>query len=357
MDKVFTLQHLSKLVCGVVIGDGSKQISGLNSLELAKEGDISFVNDKRFLPELAVSGCGAVIVAEEVTDCSKPQIVVANPDLAAAIIHNYILAEPFRAEGVHDSAVVGDDCSIPEEVSIGANAVIGNRVKLGQRVVLAAGVVIEDEVEIGDDTVVHANATIARGCIIGSRVVIYHGAVIGSDGFGFATDFNSGKHVSKPQVGIVKIDDDVHIGANSCVDRAAFGVTHIKSGVRIDNQVMVAHNVVVGDNSVLVGQAGIAGSTVLGRSVMLGSRAAVSGYLHLGDGVKVAALGGVHHDLAAGSVVGGVPAIDIKQWGKAAAAYSRLPEMRRELRRLRKEFNQIRKNMSNEGKKEESGDE
>jgi UDP-3-O-[3-hydroxymyristoyl] glucosamine N-acyltransferase len=189
--------------------------------------------------------------------------------------------------------------------------------------------------------VLHANSVVAYGCTLGNRVTLHHGAIIGSDGFGFATDPKTGIHVSKPQVGTVRLDDDVQIGANSCVDRAAFGITHVKSGVRIDNQVMVGHNCVIGENSILVGQSGIAGSSTLGRNVVLAARAAVGGHIHLDDGVMVAALSGVHNDQKKGAVVGGVPAVDIKKWGRAAAAFTRLPDMVREVKRLRKELDRL----------------
>ncbi|MCI5221727.1 MAG: UDP-3-O-(3-hydroxymyristoyl)glucosamine N-acyltransferase, partial [Candidatus Electrothrix sp. AR4] len=200
---------------------------------------------------------------------------------------------------------------------------------------------VGDDVRIGDDCVLHANAVVAFDCFLGDRVTLHHGSVIGSDGFGFATDPATGKHVSKPQVGTVRIDDDVQIGANSCVDRAAFGTTHVKNGVRIDNQVMIGHNCVIGEDSILVGQAGIAGSSTLGRNVVLAARAAVGGHIHLEDGVVVAALAGVHNDQKKGAVVGGVPAFDVKKWGRAAAAFTRLPDMVKEVRRLRKELDRL----------------
>ncbi|MCI5147972.1 MAG: UDP-3-O-(3-hydroxymyristoyl)glucosamine N-acyltransferase, partial [Candidatus Electrothrix sp. MAN1_4] len=258
--------------------------------------------------------------------------------LASARIHNYLLEEPFQATGIHERAVIGADCVISEQVSIGALVSIGDRVQIGERVRIEPGVVIGDDVQIGEGCVLHANAVVAERCILGQRVILHHGAMIGSDGFGFATDMQTGTHVSKPQVGTVQLDDDVQIGANSCVDRAAFGVTHIKSGVRIDNQVMVGHNCVIGENSILVGQSGMAGSSTLGRNVVLAGRVAVTGHVHLDDGVRVAALSGVHNNQKKGAVVGGVPAIDVKKWGRASVAFARLPDMIREVKRLRKEF-------------------
>jgi len=229
---------------------------------------------------------------------------------------------------------------VPAEVTIGPLACIGDRVRLGTRVTVSSGAVIGDDCVIGDDTVLHANVTVADHTIIGKRVIVHSGAVIGSDGFGYATDRN-GSHLKKPQVGNVQIDDDVEIGANSCVDRAAFGTTRIRRGVKIDNLVMIAHNVDVGENSILVAQVGIAGSTTLGRNVVLAGKAGIAGHLHLGDRVMVAAMAGVHSDLPDDAVVSGTPAIEIKKWRRAVAAIPRLPDMVREIRLLRREVDEL----------------
>ena len=206
---------------------------------------------------------------------------------------------------------------------------------------LHPGVVLEDGVEIGDDSTLHAHVVVGAGCVIGKRCILHPGAVIGADGFGFATD-RQGRHHKKPQVGTVRIEDDVEIGANTCIDRAAFGVTHIRRGVKIDNLVMIGHNVVIGEGSILVAQVGIAGSTTLGRHVVLGAKAGVAGHLHLGDGAMAAAKSGIHSDLEDGEVVGGSPAIPAKEWMKAAGCYNRLPEMRSEMKRMRRELDELR---------------
>ena len=202
---------------------------------------------------------------------------------------------------------------------------VGDRVKVGEKVTIYPGVVIGSDCVIGDETVLHANVSIADRTVIGNRVIIHSGVSIGSDGFGYATD-KTGRHTKKSQVGNVQIDDDVEIGANSCVDRAAFGTTRIRSGAKIDNLVMVAHNVDVGENVILVGQVGIAGSTTLGKNVVLGGQAGVAGHLKIGDRAIVAAMGGVHSNLKEGAVVGGAPAFDIKKWGRATASFTRMPE-------------------------------
>jgi len=340
MPKTYTLRELAGLVQGEVIGDQTLSISGLNAIELAREGEITFITDTRKAGLLAESRASACIAPPAAENSAIPLIRVRDPNLAAAVIHNYFLSEPFKAEGIASSAHVGAGCDIPNEVTIAPLVYLGERVCLGWRVILHPGVVIGDDSRIGDDTVLYANVTVAARTVIGKRVIIHSGAVIGSDGFGLATDA-SGRHVKKPQVGTVRIDDDVEIGANSCVDRAAFGTTRIRNGVKIDNLVQVAHNVDVGENSILVAQVGIAGSTALGRNVVLGAKAGVSGHLHLDDRVMVAAMSGVHNSQKKGAVIGGLPAFEVKKWGRATAVFTRLPDIRRELRRLHRRVDQL----------------
>jgi len=348
MPKQCTLHELAALVKGEVVGDGSLLVNGLNGIDLAGENEITFVTNQKMGPALAGCDAAAAIVPVGLEDAGMPVIRVRNPEYAAVVIHNHFLVQPFEARGIHPSAHVGRDCSIDNEVSIGALVVIGDRVKIGARVTVHPGAVIGDDCIIGDDTMLYPNVTVARDTLIGCRVIIHAGASIGSDGFGYATDPATGTHLKKPQVGNVRIEDDVEIGANSCVDRAAFGTTSVRKGAKIDDLVMIGHNVDIGENSILVGQVGIAGSTTLGRNVVLGGNAGVAGHLHIGDRVMVAAKSGVHASLKEGSVVGGLPAFDVKEWGKATAVYARLPEMYREVRRLRKEVERLKSLLSEE---------
>jgi len=340
MSRECTLRLLADLVDGRVEGDPDLAVRALNGIEYAQPGEITFVLDGKYLPLPEQCRASACIVPAGVSPLPIPVIVAEQPAVAAARIHAFLLAEPFRARGIHPSAVLGEGCVIAGEVTIGPLVALGDRVTLGERVAIHAGAMIGSDTVIGDDTVIHANVTVAERCVIGRRVVLYHGVVIGSDGFGFATD-RMGVHHKKPQVGTVRIDDDVEIGANACVDRAAFGVTWIKSGTKIDNLVMIGHNVVVGEHSMLVAQAGIAGSTTLGRNVVLGAKAGVAGHLHLGDQVMVAAKSGIHNNQPKGAMVGGTPAIEVKEWARASAAFGKLPEMLKELRRLRKEVDRL----------------
>ncbi len=350
MPKTYTLQELADLVQGEVAGDPSLVVSGLNAIELAGAGEITFILSPKQAGLLAGSRAAACIVPPDAGGLDLPLIRVPDPNFAAAVIHNHFLAVPFEAKGIDSSAHIGAGCEIPAEVTIKPLVCLGDRVRLGKRVTLHPGVVIGNDSLIGDDTVLYANVTIAAGSVIGRRVIIHSGAVIGSDGFGFATD-GSGHHLRKPKVGTVRIDDEVEIGANSCIDRAAFGTTRIRSGVKIDNLVQLAHNVEVGENSIIVAQVGIAGSTTLGRNVVLGGKAAVAGHLHLDDRVMAAGMSGIHGDLPAGSVVGGYPAIDVKRWGRAVAIYPRLPDMFKEIRKLRREVDKLARHFSAEAEK------
>ena len=333
--KTKTLSELALLVNGKVWGDPEVKIHGLGDLVTARSGEIAFITKAHRRDEISTSKASAVIAPLEIEAAAKPLIKVKDPNLAAAIIHRYFLAKPFVPTGISKRAVVGAGCRIPAEVSIGPMAVVGDRVVLGERVTIKAGVVIGDKVTIGDDTIIYPNVTIYNSCHIGARVIIHSGTVVGSDGFGYATD-EQGRHIKRPHVGTVQIDDDVEVGANVCIDRATFGKTWIKQGVKIDNLVQVAHNVVIGEGSIVVAQVGIAGSATLGRGVILGGQAGVNGHIHLADRAMVASKSGVHASLQKGAVVSGFPAIPHKEWLRASSLFTRLPELFRELRELKK---------------------
>lgn len=332
----FSLERLATLVEGEIVGDPQLPITGFAPLEGAGPGDISFLVKSNQAEVLASFMGSAVIVPKAVTEADVALIRVDDPYLASARIHTLLLESPFRASGVHPQAWVATGVAIPGEISVAAFVSIGEGCVLGERVVLEAGVVLGDCVVLGDDTVLGANVSVAEGCILGSRVLVQSGTVIGSDGYGYATD-KYGFHTKRPQVGRVQIDDDVEIGANCCVDRAAYGVTHIKSGTKVDNLVQIAHNVVIGENSLIVAQVGISGSTTLGRNVVLAGQVGVTGHITLGDGVIVGAQGGVHNSQKPGAKVGGSPALPIKKYVRAAIQYAKLPEMGRDLRKLKKD--------------------
>ncbi len=338
--KTKTLAELADMVGAELVGDPNIIISGVNDLEGAGPGQITFIADVKHSESLAKTQADAVIAPQKIAYADKPLLKVRDPYLAVAIIHNFFLKEEFVASGVHPSAVVGEECLISQEVSIGPGVVIGNHVQIGERVKLHPGVVLDDNVVLGDDVVLHANVKVYANCQLGSRILVHSGTVIGSDGFGFATDEN-GRHIKRPHVGIVQIDDDVEIGANVTIDRGTFGKTWIQQGVMIDNLVQLGHNVVIGAGSILVAQVGVAGSTTTGRGVVMGGQVGVGGHVHIGDRSMIAAKSGVHNNLEPGSIMAGIPAIPHKKWLRASAAYAKLPEMVKELRSLRKQVAQL----------------
>lgn len=333
MEKTVSVAELATLVNATILGDKQKTVTNFAPLEKAGVDDISFlVAANKGLPPTCRAG--AIFVPGDVRELagfSGVLLQVADPYLAAAVAHNFFLEKPFVAKGVDATAVVGEGCVLGSAVTIAPLVVLGERVRIGERVTLEPGVVIGDDVHIGDDCVLRANVTIYKECIVGRRVAIHSGTVIGSDGYGYATN-ELGVHIKRPQVGIVRIEDDVEIGANCCIDRAAYGETVIRSGTKIDNLVQIGHNVVVGENTLLVSQVGISGSTTLGRNVVMGGQSATTGHITLGDQVMVAARGAVTGNTPAKSVVGGAPAIAAKQWAKCCAIYNRLPELQAKVR-------------------------
>lgn len=331
-EKEVSVDFLASMVNGQVEGDGSVKVRGFAPLGSAGDVEISFLAKVKDEELLATSSGRAFIVPLEIkNNHGKLVIRVKDPYLAVAVIHSYLIEKSFINKGIHPRAYVGEECIIGKEITVAPLAVVGDRVTLGERVTLESGAVIGDNVTIGEDSTIKANVTIACDCTIGSRVTIHSGTVVGSDGYGYSAN-ERGEHVKRPQVGIVRIDDDVEIGANCAIDRAAYGTTWIKSGTKIDNLVQVAHNVIIGENSLIVAQVGLAGSTTLGRNVVMGGQSATSGHVVLEDQVMVAARGAVHNDQPKGAVLGGAPGIPIRQWAKSCAVFAKLPELQKSVR-------------------------
>jgi UDP-3-O-[3-hydroxymyristoyl] glucosamine N-acyltransferase len=347
--KTKTLAELSQMVGGELHGDPEIAIHGLADLSLAAPGEIAFLVKTARVDKLKDCQASAFIVPQSLTYDEKPLIKVANPYLAAARIHLFFQSKPFRARGISPKAHIGSNCEIPDEVSIGPFVAIGDRVRLGQRVALYPGVVIGDDAVIGEDSILYHNVTVYHSCTIGSRVIIHSGTVIGSDGFGFATDEN-GNHVKWVHIGTVQVDDDVEIGANVAIDRGTFGKTHIMQGTKMDNLIQVGHNVKIGENCLVVAHGAIGGSATLGNNVVLGGQVAIKGHIHLDDGTMVAAKSGVHSSQPKGSIVSGIPAIPHKDWLKASTIFAKLPKLHTELRDMKKKIEAMyQKLFPNEG--------
>ncbi|RJX29375.1 MAG: UDP-3-O-(3-hydroxymyristoyl)glucosamine N-acyltransferase [Desulfurivibrio sp.] len=347
-----TLAELAALVEGELLGDPQVRIWAFNDVANASAGEITFLAKAKYAGQLELTGAAAVIVPHDLAEVALPAIRVKNPYLAAAIIHNLFYQRPLPAPGIDGRAVIGADCRISSSASVAPLAVIGQRVSLGENVVIESGTVIGDDVSIGDGTIIEANVVVRAGCRIGSRVIVYSGAVIGSDGFGYATNAR-GVHIKRPQVGNVVIEDDVEVGANTCIDRATFGSTLIRKGSKIDNLVQIGHNVEIGEGCLLVSQCGVAGSSRLGNGVVLAGQSGVGDHVEIGDGVMAAGRSGINSNVKPGSVVAGFPAISYKEWLQAATAFARIPQLLKDVRRLRRQVSELAGDEENK----ETGDE
>ena len=336
---VYTLDEISEKIGGKVVGNGSLVIEGINSLNEAEHGQISFYSDIRYKDSLGNTKASAVIVSEETGIFNGPQIVVDNPALAYARVAHIFMPAIQRFEGISKDAFVHERSSIGFNVSIYPTAYIEENAIIEDDVTIFPGVYIGKDVKVRKGSVIYPNVTILRGCIIGKNVIINSGSVIGSDGFRFVQE--DGISIKAPQLGIVQIDDDVEIGANNCIDRAAFGKTWIKKGVKTDNMVQVAHNVVIGEHSVIVAQAGISGSVTIGRGVIMGGQVGVIDHLNIGDGAMIASQSGVVKSLAPGEIVSGSPAIPHRQNVKASAIMAKLPKLNERLRKLEKSVEKL----------------
>ncbi|MGQ9920324.1 MAG: UDP-3-O-(3-hydroxymyristoyl)glucosamine N-acyltransferase [Desulfobacca sp.] len=335
-----TLQELAQLVGGVCQGPADLPIRGLAAIHEAGPEEITFVARPRYAKLIATSRAGAFIVSPDLQETPRPLIITANPYLAYAKIAAVFAPPRRRWPGVSNQAVLGRRCQLGADVSISPFVWLGDEVRLGDRVTLLPGVVLGHGVEIGADTTLHANVTVYDRCRLGERVIVHSGTVVGADGFGFAPD---GETFTKiPQLGTVVIEDDVEIGANCTIDRGALGETRICRGVKIDNLVMIAHNVVVGENSVIVAQVGISGSTRIGRNVMLAGQVGIVGHIEIGDRARIGAQSGVSNSVPANSVVSGSPVLPQREFLRVSAVQKKLPEMYERLRALEKQVAALR---------------
>jgi len=314
-------------------GDGSLDVVRVAAIDSAGPGDLTFLANSKYQSELAATRASAVIAAPDVPGAPCAVLRTGNPYLAFARAAGLLHPQPQPARGTHPTAIVAHDARIGDAVSIGPYVVVGAGAEIGARTVIHPHAVIGAGAAIGPDCLVHARVSIRERVVIGARCVLQDGAVVGSDGFGFAHR-DDGTHEKIPQVATVVIEDDVEIGANTTIDRPAVGETRIRQGTKIDNLVQIAHGVVVGANALLAAQVGIAGSSSIGDGVMLGGQVGVTGHVTIGDRVKASAKTGITGNVAADAFVTGYPHMNNLEWRKAYAVFRRLPEMRKQLAEL-----------------------
>lgn len=329
---MFTAAQIAKELDGQVLGDGSIQLTGFAPASTAKAGDLTFAENETFFAKAEQSAASAILIDGEFQSTQKVIIRVANARIAFARVLPLFFPEQTFPAKVHPSAVVAESAQIDPTAYVGPNCVIGEKVKIGPRAVLRGGDHIGDGSVIGAETHLYPNVTLYGLTQIGQRVRIHAGAVIGADGFGYV--FDAGVHRKVPQVGYVIIHDDVEIGANVAIDRGALGPTVIGKGTKIDNLVQIAHNVIIGENCLIVAQVGIAGSTKMGNYVTLAGQVGLAGHLKVGNQVIVAAKSGVMHDIPDGGKWLGIPAQPAGKSKRQMIAIQHLPELIRRVRDL-----------------------
>jgi UDP-3-O-[3-hydroxymyristoyl] glucosamine N-acyltransferase len=313
-------------------GSADTEVTGLNGIDQAGPGELTFVSNPKYAAAARTTRASAVIVSEDFPAISAPTLRSKNPYLTFARALELFHPPARYAPGIHPTAVVNPDARIGQGAHIGPYVVIDEGVTIGRDAVLLAHVVIYRGVTIGDNFFAHAHATVRENCRIGNNVRLQNGVVVGADGFGFAKTSEGSWH-KIPQPAPVVIEDDVEVQANSCIDRASVGETHIGRGVKVDNLVQVGHGSTVGEDALLCAQVGIAGSTEIGNRVILTGQVGVVGHCKVGDNAIVTPQTGVANDIAAGALVSGSPAVDHKLWLKYSAILPRLPEIARAVRK------------------------
>ena len=314
-------------------GDAHIEISRVATLEDAQTGDLTFLANSKYSSALATTRASAVIATPDVAGAPCPVLRTRNPYLVFARAIGLLNPSTRPASGIDSTARVAPDAVIEADVHVGPYVVVGAGARVGARSIIRAHSVIGEHATLGPDCVLHARVSIRERVTVGARCVFQDGAVIGSDGFGFAHR-EDGTHEKIPQVATVIIEDDVEVGANTTIDRPAVGETRVKRGTKIDNLVQIAHGVVVGTNALLAAQVGIAGSSVIGNDAMLGGQVGVTGHVTVGDRVKAAAKTGVTGNVPADAFITGYPHMDNLEWRKSYAVFKRLPEMRKQLAEL-----------------------
>lgn len=329
------LKEIAEILEGKLIGEPDIAITGANGIKEAKEGEITFLSNNRYASLIKETHASAIITSLDINEAPKPIIQTKNPSLAFAklisLIHSDILKHPPR--GIHKTALLGEAVCLGKDVSIGAYSIIEDNAIIGDNTIIYSGCYVGYNTKIGSDSLIYSNVAIRENIFIGNNVIIQSGAVIGSDGFGYVNV--EGIHHRIPQVGTVVVEDDVEIGANVTIDRARFDKTIIGRGTKIDNLVQIAHNVVIGENSIIIAQAGISGSTKIGKNVIIAGQAGLVGHIEVGDNAILAAQAGITKSVAANTKVSGYPAKPHHIAARVNACVQRLPQTYKTIEELK----------------------
>ena len=333
-----SLDELARLIDGSVHGDPDVSISGIATLELAKKNDLSFFSNRKYHQYLSATKAGVVILhPDDVEQCPTNAILTNDPYLAYAKIATYLTENKSRKSHISSTATLADDVKIGENVFIGEHVVIGQGSEIGNHVTIQAGSVIGEAVSIADSCCLYPNVSVYAGVSIGHHSIIHSGAVLGSDGFGIANE--QGQWIKVPQLGSLLVGNHVEIGANTTIDRGAIEDTIIENGVKLDNLIQIAHNVHIGENTVIAGCVGIAGSASIGKNCAIGGGAGILGHLTIADKVHITATSLVTKSIKkAGIYSSGTPLQETQLWHKNFARFKQLDNMSRRLTQIEKQF-------------------
>jgi len=336
-----TLAQIAEIVKGECSGAPETTIRGVAKIGEADPGTISFLANTKYYHLYGSTGASCVLVPPDFEETgATPVIKVENPYFAfVTLIKLFHPPQKLVPPGVHRTAIVGKGTTLGEDVAIGPYVVIGDNCRIGRGTVIASLCTMEEGVSLGEECLIYSQVVLRHGVQIGSRVVLHSGVVVGSDGFGFAQE--KGVYHKIPQVGTVVIEDDVEIGANSTIDRATLGETRIKKGVKLDNLIQVAHNCVIGENTVMAAQTGLSGSTIIGRGVRVGGQVGFAGHMEVGDNAVITAQSGISKSVEAGEIVSGSPAGPHRRNMRIEAAVRRLPELLKEIKRLKEKIERL----------------
>jgi UDP-3-O-[3-hydroxymyristoyl] glucosamine N-acyltransferase len=331
------LDEIAKQLGCELRGNPDTEILGVAGILEATGTDLTFVSNPKYLRNIKESGAGAIILGPEAPVTSIPTLISKNPYLAFAKAIELFYSPPTLMPGLHPTAFVSDSAVLGEDYSIGANVVVGDDARIGNRAVLHPNVTIYPGAEIGDDFTAHSNSVVREYTRIGNRVILQNGAIVGADGFGFAP-MKDKSYYKIVQSGIVIIEDDVELGANTCIDRATVGNTRVRRGTKLDNLVQIGHGSEVGEDTILAAQTGLAGSSDIGDRVMLAGQVGVAGHLRIGDDVIATAQTGIARSVKDGSKISGTPEMESGLWKKIYILLHNLPALSKEVKQLRKEL-------------------
>lgn len=343
----FSAKQIATFIQGEIIGDENATVHTFAKIEEGIPGAISFLSNPKYTPYIYNTQSSIVLVNRDFTPEQEVKATLIKVDNAyeslAKLLKLYEMSKPKRI-GIHSLAFVAETAKIGKDVYIAPFACIGDHAEIGDNTVIHPHATVGGGAKVGNNCIIYSSATVYHDCRVGNNCILHSGCVIGADGFGFAPTPQGYEKI--PQIGIVILEDNVEVGANTCIDRATMGATVIHSGVKLDNLIQIAHNDEIGSHTVMAAQVGIAGSTKVGEWCMFGGQVGIAGHSKIGDNVNLGAQSGVPGNIKSGSQLIGTPPMELKQYFKASIAQKSLPEMQTELRQLRKEIEELKQQLN-----------